>query len=130
MIAGSQDIPTKEVKLCVFFDKILLEENLSPYKHGEFPYVPMVYHYYGVGDVPAGFVRDLKDAQREVNKRRIQELHLLNTTANGGGWIEEEAVYSLGLKLIEDYRTGNYRGTAEILNAIIEIFKVKPAERD
>ncbi|MBQ6004804.1 MAG: hypothetical protein IJL14_00975 [Selenomonadaceae bacterium] len=92
MIAGSQDFPRDEVKLCVFFDKTLLEEIPSPYQHGEFPYVPMIYHYYGVGDVPAGFVRDLKDPQREVNKRRIQELHLLNTTANGGGWIEEGAM--------------------------------------
>lgn len=92
MIAGSQDIPRTEVKLCVFFDRTLLEEIPSPYQHGEFPYVPMIYHYYGVGDVPAGFVRDLKDPQREVNKRRIQELHLLNTTANGGGFIEEGAM--------------------------------------
>ena len=92
MIASSQDIPITQVKLCVFFDKTLLEEINSPYQHGEFPYVPMVYHYYGVGDVPAGFVRDLKDPQREVNKRRIQELHLLNTTASGGGWVEEGAM--------------------------------------
>ena len=92
MIANSQDIPRTEVKLCVFFDRTMLEEITSPYQHGEFPYVPIIYHYYGVGDVPAGFVRDLKDPQREVNKRRIQELHLLNTTANGGGFIEEGAM--------------------------------------
>lgn len=89
---GSRDIPRDEVKLCVFFDRTLLEEMASPYEHGEFPYVPMIYHHYGVGDVPAGFVRDLKDPQREINKRRIQELHLLNTSANGGGWIEEGAM--------------------------------------
>lgn len=92
MLVGTQEIPRDEVKLCVFFDHVLLEDIPSPYQHGEFPYVPMVYHYYGVGDVPAGFVRDLKDPQREVNKRRIQELHLLNTSANGGGWIEEGAM--------------------------------------
>lgn len=89
MIAGSEDVPRDEVKLCVFFDNTLLEEMTSPYEHGEFPYIPMVYHHYGVGDVPAGFVRDLKDPQREINKRRVQELHLLNTTASGGGFIEE-----------------------------------------
>lgn len=92
IIGGRQDIPRDAVKLCVFFDRTILEEIPSPYQHGEFPYVPMVYHYYGVGDVPAGFVRDLKDPQREVNKRRIQELHLLNTSANGGGWVEEGAM--------------------------------------
>ena len=92
MIAGSQDFPTKEIKLCVFFDRTLLEEMVSPYQHGEFPYVPMVYHHYGVGDTPAGFVRAMKDPQRELNKRRIQTLHLLNTSANGGGWIEDGAM--------------------------------------
>lgn len=92
MIASSQDIPITQVRLCVFFDRTLLEDTPSPYQHGEFPYVPMVYHYYGVGDIPAGFVRDLKDPQREINKRRIQELHLLNTTASGGGWLEEGAM--------------------------------------
>ena len=92
MIAGSQDIPTNEVKLCVFFDRTLLEEIISPYQRGEFPYVPMVYHHFGVGDTPAGFVRAMKDPQRELNKGRIQTLHLLNTSANGGGWIEEGAM--------------------------------------
>ena len=92
MIVDSQDFPREEVNLCVFFDQTLLEEMASPYQHGEFPYVPMVYHHYGVGDTPAGFVRDLKDPQREVNKRRIQELHLLNTSASGGGFIEEDAM--------------------------------------
>ena len=72
MIADSQDIPTNEVKLCVFFDRTLLEEITSPYQHGDFPYVPMVYHHYGVGDTPAGFVRAMKDPQRELNKRRIR----------------------------------------------------------
>ena len=88
-VADSRDIPIDEVKLCVFFDRTMLEEIPSPYQHGEFPYVPMIYHYYGIGDTPAGFVRAMKDPQREVNKRRIQEMHLLNTSANGGGWIEE-----------------------------------------
>ena len=31
----------------------------------------------------------MKDPQRELNKRRIQTLHLLNTSANGGDRIEE-----------------------------------------
>ena len=89
IITQSQEIPTAQVKCCVFFDRTLLEELDSPYQHGEFPYIPMIYHYYGVGDLPAGFVRDLKDPQREINKRRIQELHLLNNSANGGGFYQQ-----------------------------------------
>lgn len=36
-----------------------------------------------------GIVRSLKDPQRELNKRRSQELRILNSTANSG-WLAEE----------------------------------------
>ena len=75
-----------------FFDRVLLEDMDSPYQHGEIPFVPITCYYYGTGDVPAGFVRDLKDPQREINKRRIQTLHILNTSGNGGGWMEADAM--------------------------------------
>lgn len=91
-VSDYEDVPTIEVRCCTFFDRTLLEDIPSPYKHGEFPYIPIIYHYYGVGDIPAGFVRSLKDPQREINKRRIQELHILNTNSNGGGYIEEGAM--------------------------------------
>lgn len=94
LIVGEKEIVKPAVKVCVFFDTVLLEEMESPYEHGEFPFVPLTCYYYGIGgdEIPAGFVRDLKDPQREINKRRIQQLHILNTTGNGGGWIEEDAM--------------------------------------
>ena len=91
-VSGYEDVPVIEVRCCTFFDRTLLEDMQSPYKHGEFPYIPVIYHYYGVGDIPAGFVRSLKDPQREINKRRIQELHILNTSSNGGGFYEVGAM--------------------------------------
>ena len=84
-----REIPVTNVRCCTFFDRTLLEDIPSPYEHGEFPYVPCVFHHYGVGDLPAGFVRNLKNPQKELNKRRTQELHILNTSGNGGGWIVE-----------------------------------------
>lgn len=87
-----QEIPTTFVRVAAFFDKVLLEDIESPYEHGELPFVPLFCYYFGVGDLPAGFVRDLKDPQREINRRRIQELHILNTNSNGGGWIEDGAM--------------------------------------
>ena len=94
MIVGTNEKKVTEVKVSVFFDNVLLEEMLSPYQHGEFPLVPLPCYYYGIGgdEIPAGFVRDLKNPQREINKRRIQLLHILNTTGNGGGWIEDGAM--------------------------------------
>ena len=93
MVAGTNEKIVPEVKVCVFFDEIILEEMLSPYQHGEFPLVPLTCYYYGVdNEIPAGFVRDLKLPQKEINKRRIQALHVLNTTGNGGGFVEEGAM--------------------------------------
>ena len=85
-------IPVTSVRCCTFFDRTLLEDIPSPYQHGEFPYVPCIFKYYGVGDTPAGFVRDLKNPQRELNKRRTQELHLLNTSGNGKMFMEEDTM--------------------------------------
>lgn len=82
------------VKVCVFFDNVILEDMDSPYQHGEFPLVPLTCYYYGIGgdEIPAGFVRDLKNPQREINKRRIQQLDILSKIGNGGGWIEDDAM--------------------------------------
>lgn len=92
LIAGTREVSVTRVKVCTFFDRVLLEDMPSPYEHNELPFVPIVCYYYGAGDIPAGFVRDLKDPQREFNKRRIQQLHILNTSGNGGGWIEDDAM--------------------------------------
>lgn len=92
LVEGAKTIPYTKVRVCAFFGEVLLEDIDSPFQHGEFPLVPLTCYYYGSGDIPAGFVRDLKDPQREINKRRIQMLHILNTTGNGGGWMEEDAM--------------------------------------
>lgn len=84
-------IPETKVRLQVFVDNVELEHMDSPYEHGEFPFAAYVAYYYGEDDIPAGVVRAVKDIQREINKRRSQELHILNTTANSG-WMMEEGV--------------------------------------
>ena len=91
-VEGTRKALVERVRVAVFMDRILLEDIESPYEHGEFPLVPMFVYNFGEGDIPAGFVRDLKDPQREINKRRIQELHILNTSGSGGGFIEEDAM--------------------------------------
>lgn len=91
-IVGQDKISVSQVRVCSFFDTVLLEDIDSPYQHGEIPLVPITCYSFGAGDLPAGLVRDLKDPQREINRRRIQVLHILNTSGNGGGWIEEDAM--------------------------------------
>lgn len=89
LVEGTKTIPVTRVRVCAFFDNVMLEDIDSPYEHGEFPFIPFVVYNFGVGDISAGAVRDLKDPQREINKRRSQTLHVLNTSSNSG-WIAEE----------------------------------------
>lgn len=91
-VEGVRKVALDKVKVAVFIENVLLEDIDSPYKHGEFPFVPMMVYHFGEGDIPAGIVRDLKDPQREINKRRVQQMHILNSSSNGGGWIEEDAM--------------------------------------
>ena len=94
LVVGEREYSAKVVRCAVFFDTVLLEDIPSPYQHGEFPLVPMTLFYYGIGgdEIPAGIVRDLKTPQREINKRRVQQLHILNHTGNGGYFAEEDAM--------------------------------------
>ena len=92
MVESWQTVSKPQVRCCVFFDVVLLEDIESPYQHGELPFVPVICYHYGAGDVPAGVVRDLKDPQREINKRRIQELHILDNSGDSGGFVEEDAM--------------------------------------
>lgn len=91
-LVNIQEYSTNEVRVLVFFDNVVLEDIPSPYEHGELPFVAFPCYYQGEDDVPAGIVRDLKDPQREINKRRSQELHILNTAANGAYLYEEGAM--------------------------------------
>lgn len=81
---GVVDVPVEAVKLTVFMGDTVLEEMDSPYEHGYFPFVPYLVYHYDEGDVPCGLVRDIKDPQRELNKKRSQILHILNTQGNSG----------------------------------------------
>ncbi len=83
-----QTITVDKVRVCSFFGDILLEDIESPYEHGEIPFIPFTVFNFGEGDIPAGIVRDLKDPQREINKRRSQSLHILNTSSYNN-WIRE-----------------------------------------
>lgn len=84
VIASPFEVPVDKVRLAVIMGDIKLEEMDSPYQHGFFPFVPFTLYHYGEGDVPCGVVRDVKDPQREINKKRSQILHILNTQGNSG----------------------------------------------
>jgi hypothetical protein len=76
----------EEIRVASHIGDLLLEDVPSPYSHGKLPYIMVPAYWLGEGDTPAGVVRDLKDPQREMNKRRSQLLHIINTMANRG-WL-------------------------------------------
>lgn len=86
------ELPAQKVIVSVFIDSIMLEEKDSPYEHGEFPFVPFTAYYLAEEDIPAGVVRDIKDLQRELNKRRSQSVNILNTQLNSGVIWEQGAI--------------------------------------
>lgn len=92
-----QTITVEKVRVCSFFADILLEDMESPYEHGEFPFVAFPVFNFMEDDTPAGIVRDLKDPQRELNKRRSQYLHILSTSSYNN-WIREDGAQSQAQK--------------------------------
>lgn len=86
-----------EIWICSLIGQTLIDEYISPYypKWKSYPLFPFFAHRITTPLPKAreymtqGIVRSLKDPQRELNKRRSQELRLLNSTANSG-WLAEE----------------------------------------
>ncbi|WP_127058852.1 portal protein [Veillonella ratti] len=83
-----QEIPDVKIRYATFADDVLLEDSDSPYSHGRFPLVFQFCYYSGENAdddrlEPAGVVRDIKDAQRELNKNRSQRMHIVNQQALG-----------------------------------------------
>ena len=67
--------------------RILQEKTPNPYRHNQFPLVPFFYTFedYGHTVDTFGLVENLKDPQREKNKRRSQALDIINRSPKGGG---------------------------------------------
>jgi len=81
-------IPDTKIRYMTFSDDVMLEDGDSPYKHKRYPLVRDLCYYTGENtddDVlePAGIIRDIKDAQRELNKNRSQRMHVVNQQALG-----------------------------------------------
>ena len=88
----SVKVPKKEVWVSTFLGTILLEDVKSPDQHGYLPLVPFNAYFDGEGDDPKGVVSDLLDPQREMNKRRSQFMHIINTMSTRGFIGDETAL--------------------------------------
>ena len=99
---------TPEVYYAVISGEEILEEGKSPFNSPYYPYVlytPEFLPQFGDNDPDwVGIIRDLKDPQKEINKRRSEWLDILIRTINTG-WIttknnilNKQAVKSLDTK--------------------------------
>ncbi len=90
---------TPEIWICSLVGNTLVDDYLAPFyprwkSFSLFAFlahrttVPMKDREYMV----QGIVRGLKDPQREMNKRRSQELHHLNSSTNSGWLAEEDSI--------------------------------------
>lgn len=81
-----------QVRVCVFFDDVLLEDMESPYQHGEFPFVPFIAYHYDENKLPLGVVEAAKDVQRDLNKRRTEFLSIISKSSRGGWMFNRDAM--------------------------------------
>lgn len=99
---GARVIPDERVRCVSFIGDLILEDIPSPYEHGFFPFVPFTAYCTGEGDIPAGVVRDIKDPQREINKRRSQILHIINTMSNSGWKTKRGSLDEKNMKVLRE----------------------------
>ena len=82
----------REVRMIEFTGAQILFDDLSPQPLKGFSIVPIAAKFDRSDGRPYGVVRDLKDPQREINKRYSNEVDLVSRQVQPGAVIEENAV--------------------------------------
>jgi hypothetical protein len=88
----------KEMHVAIRCGGKLLDNDKSPWEphYSGFPFFPFIADWTPEAEDEVlrvqGIVRSLKDPQREKNKARSQMLHIINTSANSGWIIDEDAM--------------------------------------
>lgn len=71
----------KEVVHCALMTETgFLDIRESPYRHNRYPFTPIWGYRRASDGMPYGFVRGVRDIQRDMNKRASKALHHLSTT--------------------------------------------------
>lgn len=99
--AGGQISTTKKlvkrIRWMVTADNVVLHDDWSPYKH--FTVVPF-FQLFRHGRT-IGLVENLLGPQEILNKTSSQELHIVNSTANGGWTVEEDSLVNMEVSELE-----------------------------
>jgi len=74
----TQECLTMVVRFAQHIGSLYLKDCLSPYNHFEFSLVPMWCYVRQRDNMPYGVIRDIRDPQIDLNKRRSRSLFLLS----------------------------------------------------
>jgi len=77
--ASVYDAVRMKVHVAMFVNKGLLQDMPSPYLHDKFPFTPVWAFKRDRDNQPYGVIRNMRDPQEDLNKRRSKALHILST---------------------------------------------------
>ena len=111
------------VRWTVSTGSVLLHDDISPYDQFTIiPYFPLFRR-----GMTSGIVEDLIDPQRNYNKLRSQELHIVNGTANSGWKVKKGALSNMRLEDVET--EGSKTGVVfELNNDMGDIERIEPVQ--
>lgn len=68
---------TNRMFVVIFTSAGIVYSSPSPYRHNRFPFTPVWCYRYADTHLPYGMIRDVRDLQRDVNKRHAHALFML-----------------------------------------------------
>jgi hypothetical protein len=115
------------ITLKLFIGEELAWHGEDPIGCGDYPYVPFICYFDPEHDELKlklqGIIRSLRDPQEELNKRRSQILHIINTMATSG-WMWEEGA------LVDETQMANASGAGtQIKTKKGQLMAVRQIER-
>ncbi len=69
----------KRMMIAIYVDGAMIAKQVSPFWHNDFTLTPFWGWRRAKDNAPYGVVRDLRDPQSDLNKRRSKALHILST---------------------------------------------------
>ena len=84
--------PKERIWVAIATDSGLLHLAPSPYRHNRFPFTPIWGNRRAKDNMPYGLIRNLRDLQRDLNKRAAKSLHILSSKR---AFVEEGSVPDL-----------------------------------
>jgi hypothetical protein len=69
---------SNQMRVMIFTDSLVLFDGRSPYKHRKFPLTPLWCYRRQRDGMPYGVIRDIRDPQEDLNKRRSKALYILS----------------------------------------------------